>query len=347
MPQLALAQAELGHEVTVWCADGHHLSVPELGQEPVNQIIFHIGTIGNVINSPCTYNIVHDHGIWLPFHRNVSKLCQQYQVPLVISPRGMLEPWSLRHKRIKKKLAWWLYQKKCLQSADALHATAAAEANQLINLGFEKSIIIHPNGVDVPIAKSEADLGSVQEQKAKTALFIGRIHPKKGLSLLIEAWRQVGPENWRVRIIGPDELGHRADLEDQVKKAGLAGIWSFTGPLEGSAKWQAMREADLFILPTHSENFGIVVAEALAAGLPVITTTGAPWAGLRIHECGWWVAPEISALATALLSATRLPAEDLRKMGKRGLEWVKEEFAWPRIARAMLQSYEDIIGNIA
>ncbi|MFM7180234.1 MAG: glycosyltransferase [Verrucomicrobiales bacterium] len=332
-------------------------------------------------------DIVHDHGIWLPFHKEIARECARRGVTRVVSPRGMLEPWALNHKKWKKKLAWWLYQRRDLRSASALHATAESEARQLRKLGFNQRIITAANGVDIPdktedrfaprnpsspdglcragktpvVARwampGRQDRGqesrdrshgaalrpNTKHQEFRTALFLSRIHPKKGLPMLIGAWAKVQPAGWRMRVVGPDEGRHLAELETMVVEKGLSDVWSFDGALEGEAKWQAFHAADLFVLPTHSENFGIAVAEALACGLPAITTTGAPWAGLLEHRCGWWVAPETSALTEALGAAFRLTDDERRAMGARGREWMKAEFGWEGIARKVIEGYEEIM----
>ena len=155
----------------------------------------------------------------------------------------------------------------------------------------------------------------------------------------LEAWKRVRPDGWRMRVIGPEEDGHRAALQSTVKRAGLAESWSFEEALEGQAKWRAMADADLFVLPSHSENFGIVVAEALACGTPVITTTGTPWAGLREHDCGWWVEPTVDGLEKGFREALARVGE-YPQMGARGGAWVEREFAWPGIAAKMESAYE-------
>ena len=184
---------------------------------------------------------------------------------------------------------------------------------------------------------------SNKTERHRTALFLSRIQSKKGLPLLIEAWSQVRPAGWHMRVIGPDEDGHRTELEALVRSANLQDQWTFGGPLEGAAKWQAFRDAELFILPTHSENFGIAVAEALASGLPVITTQGAPWSGLRSHGCGWWTGISAAEIATALEEACNMNPEGLRAMGDRGREWVRRDFNWNGIARHMVSAYSEVL----
>lgn len=288
--------------------------------------------------------LIHDHGVWLPANYRVAKIADSTATTRVVSPRGMLEPWALNHRKWKKRLAWLLYQKRCLKSAAALHATSPAEAEQFRRLGFTMPIILLPNGVDLPVLTNTSAPSS--GVKRKTALFLGRIHPKKGLPLLLEAWAQVKPPDWDLHIVGPDEDGHRAELQRMAGKLGLGGACvRFSGSMDGEAKEHAFREASLFILPTHSENFGIAVAEALAHGLPVITTHGAPWECLDTEQCGWWVPVDGASIATALDDATRRPEAELRQMGTRGKTMVAERYSWDGIAREMLACYRWILGQ--
>ena len=165
--------------------------------------------------------------------------------------------------------------------------------------------------------------------------------------MLVEAWAKVRPAGWELRIVGPDEAGHMAEMQAQVRQAGLDDVVKFTGPLAGDGLADAYRRADLFILPSHTENFGMVVAEALAHGVPVIASQGTPWSGLRDHGCGWW--PEISsaALAAALAEATALDRDELRRMGTSGREWMEREFRWEQVARRMTEVYELTMGYSA
>src|SRR5262249_10933006 len=147
----------------------------------------------------------------------------------------------------------------------------------------------------------------------------GRIHPKKGLDHLIRAWAKVetGYDHWRLRIVGPAELGHDAELRTLAENLKLSRV-SIEPAIYGDRKYAAFREADIFVLPTLNENFAMTVAEALAAGTPVISTKGAPWAGLEVNRCGWWIDHGIEPLAAALNDAMTLPREELRAMGARG-----------------------------
>ena len=254
----------------------------------------------------------------------------------------MLEPWAMNHKRWKKRLAWWLYQQRDLERASCHHTTAEAEASNVRRLGLGVPVRVIPNGVDVPEVGRKTR--SVEGRK-KTALFLGRIYPVKGLPMLVEAWARVRPAGWLLQIVGPDEAGHRAEVEKAVAAAGLNEVISFVGPLDGHAKRFVLLEADLFVLPTHSESFGMVIAEALAHGLPVLTTTGAPWPMLPQRGCGWWVDPTVDGIAEGLRQSTSLDSTTLQAMGAMGRELVAAEFGWMRVARQFVAIYEDLIAQ--
>jgi glycosyltransferase involved in cell wall biosynthesis len=163
--------------------------------------------------------------------------------------------------------------------------------------------------------------------------------------MLVEAWARVRPDGWFLRIAGPDEAGHQKQVERAVSAAGLGEVVSFPGPIQHQMKKSAFFDADLFVLPTHSESFGIVVAEALAHGLPVLTTTGAPWSILPECGCGWWVDATVDGIAEGLRQATILDPETLRSMGAKGRVLVSAKFGWKRIADLMLSTYQAVLAD--
>ncbi len=321
---------------------------------------------------------VHIHGIWSPTLARRFLGWRRRGIPSVVTLHGMLEPWAVAHKALKKQLAWNLYQKRLLNMASALHATSEREAGNLRTLGLTPRIEMIPWGVEMPEVtgqRQEDDCSGVSATVAdfpigtecqgdetarsapihdprstihdplRTALFVGRIFPVKGLPLLVEAWAKVRPAGWKLMIVGPDEAGHRGELEAMVAQAQLGDAIEFTGGLSGDALQKVYREADLFILPSYTENFGMVIGEAMSHGLPVITTHGAPWQLLEAERCGWWVPVSVEGIAAALEDATRRSPEELAAMGERGRAVVAERFAWERIAGEFLECYRWILGG--
>jgi glycosyltransferase involved in cell wall biosynthesis len=279
--------------------------------------------------------LIHDNGLWLPTNHIAARTARVCNVPLVLSPRGMLNHWSLNAKSWRKKLAWSLHQKRALEVVSMFHLTSAQEVEDVRALGFSQPCAVIPNGVNLPQVASSRRLANGD----RTLLFLSRIHPKKGLRQLVEAWARLRPRGWRVTIAGTDENGHQAELQRLMHEKGVGDDFHFPGPVDGQPKWELYQNADLFVLPSHSENFGIVIAEALASGTPVITTKGTPWPELLEHRCGWWIDPNVDALASALKEAMSLSIEERMKMGARGRSLVEARYTWPAAAREMRAAY--------
>lgn len=285
--------------------------------------------------------LVHDHGIWLPFNHAIASVCRQLPGTVrVVSPRGMLEPWALNYGVWKKRLAWFVYQLDDLRTAKGFHATSDAEATSIRRLGFAQPIAVIPNAVTGPHL---LPVKSLDRSQLKQALFLSRIHPKKGLLDLINAWGLVRPAHWRLSIVGGDELGHRREVEALICSQGLQDTITVASQANDEEKWLLYAESDLFILPSYSENFGVVVAEALLMGLPVITTTATPWSVIEEMHCGWYIAPGVGSLKTALERAFASPAEQLGAMGARGRQVVADRFDWEQVALQMAEFYRWMI----
>ena len=284
----------------------------------------------------CT-DIIHSHGLWIAPNIYAGKAAASAGRPLIVSPRGMLSPEALQFSALKKRVIWKAWQEPAYRHAAAWHATSLQECDDIRTFGIEAPVAVIPNGIDLP-GKVASHCPARQQ---RTILFLSRIHPKKGLPALLEAWRQLAADrpDWHIVIAGPDEGGHRAVLEAIVKDMEIPRL-AFAGPVYGEAKANLLAGADLFVLPTLSENFGIAVAEALAAGLPAIVTTGAPWQGLDSNRCGWWIEQGIDRLFAALSEATALPASERKAMGLRGRDWMQRDFGWDAIGREMKDVYQ-------
>lgn len=282
-------------------------------------------------------DVVHNHGLWLMPNVQSARAAARVGTPLVVSPRGMLAPAALRFSRLKKRAFWQILQGPAIRGAACLHATSDAEYREIRGFGLGHPVAVVPNGIDLP---EPPVTGSIRAGHERVVLSLGRLHPKKGLDRLLQAWGQVqsAHPDWRLRILGPAESGYDRDLRAGAAALGLSRI-SIEGPLYGEAKQAAYAAAELFVLPTLNENFGLTVAEALAAGTPVIATKGAPWRGLDDEGCGWWVDQSAAALAAGMIRAMAMPSETLRAMGLKGRAWMAREFSWDRAAHQMLDVY--------
>jgi glycosyltransferase involved in cell wall biosynthesis len=285
--------------------------------------------------------LLHTHGLWLMPNIYPAWARQQGHPDcrLVHSPRGMLGAEALKISAWKKKLVWHLWQRAALETADCLHATAASEYEEIRAAGLKNPVAIIPNGMDLP------DLAALPRpvrhpDTPRTILSLGRVHPKKALDRLIRAFARLEAENpnWRLRIVGPTERGHDEELRSLCQSLSTRHV-SIEGPVYGEAKWRVHRDADLFVLPTLNENFGLSVAEALACEVPVISTKGAPWSGLEREGCGWWIDHGVDPLVDALQHAMALPDTARHAMGARGRTWIARDFGWEGIGRDMLAVY--------
>lgn len=301
-------------------------------------------TLLNTTIGQIKLDLLHDHGIWMPCNHLVAITARRFGIPLVLHPHGMLEPWALQHRGWKKRLALWLYQRRDLETAALFFATAEQEAESIRKLGLRQPIAVIPNGVKLPVLQPNRALDERAQPGPRTALFLSRIHPKKGLLNLIDAWGRVRPANWRLCLAGPDEGGHLAEVMRRVKLLDLETSVEYVGAVEGDTKAALFTKAELFVLPTFSENFGVVVAEALAYGVPVITTHGTPWQGLVTRGCGWWIDPSVEALVETLREALALDAATLQQMGMKGHAYA-HEFDWTSIAQQTVEVYRWVLGQ--
>lgn len=283
-------------------------------------------------------DLIHNHSLWMMPNVYPGLVSRASGVPLVLAPRGTLSRWAMQSGSLIKKVFWPLVQRPVLQNTVCFHATAHSEYEDIRRLGFRQPVAVIPNGIDIPAMRGN------KSESERTLLFLGRIHPIKGLEMLLPVWQVLQsrfPE-WRLQIVGPDNRGHQASMLALAESLSLQRV-EFCGPRYGEAKIQAYADADLFVLPTYSENFGMAVAEALAAGTPAVVTKGAPWVGLDQQQAGWWVDISIEALTAGLDAAMSKDRGELSRMGGNGKAWMAAEYSWPEIGRRMLQTYEWVL----
>lgn len=275
-------------------------------------------------------DILHTHGLWM-----FPNCYRNPQTNFVISPHGMLAPGALIFSSRKKKIFDYLFQRSAFEDAKLFFATAESEFEDIRNYGIKAPIAIIPNGVNIPNIKKEKT-----HRKKKTVLSLGRIHPKKGLDVLIKAWAKIEPifKNWELKIVGPSEMGHQKQLEALVKKLNLQRVF-FYPPVYGIKKDIFISQCDLFVLPSKSENFALTVAESLALEVPVIATKATPWSGLNVQKCGCWIEGGENSLIKSLKALMSLSEKELNMMGQRGKRWMQNEFCWEIICQKTLEAY--------
>lgn len=282
-------------------------------------------------------DIMHTNGLWAMPNVYPGWSTEGTECKLVVSPRGMLQPWARNHKRFKKSLFWRMIQRSSIEGAAMFHATAETEYDSIRASGFQQPVIVLPNGIDLPPLREPRSRSRTRRQ----LLFLARIHPIKGLDILLRSWKEVEAQfpTWELKIVGPDNEGYLATMRNLASGLDLQRA-SFAGPAYGSDKQAALAAADLYILPTHTENFGVTIAEALAASLPVIVGRGAPWQRVEERGCGWWIENSVQEVTTTLRKTLSLSTQELDERGRRGRRWMEEEFSWSGIAEDMAAAYQ-------
>lgn len=300
------------------------------------------------------FNVLHQHSIWMANSRVSNQWRSKLARPTVISPHGALHEYALKYSNWKKQLALWAYEKENLHSASALHALSKRELINIRQFGLTNPVAVIPNG----IPQSWLDCAGNAEQfrlengipkDKRLMLFLSRLHPIKGLLLLFEAVSKLSQElqDWMLIVAGSGEPSYQAELVKYTNSLKIDKLVQFVGPQFGEAKRNAFAAADLFVLPSYSEGFAIVVLEALGAGIPVLTTYGTPWEDLVLLKCGWWVDTNVFALSEAIRAITRLSPEELRLMGMSGKTLVAKNYTWQIVAERFLQLYHWLLGNVA
>lgn len=346
VPFMAKGLAELGVDVTLMTFRNDDMNTHILDGANVRLKILDLHNYKKEVKEFIIsekFDIIHFQSVWeLPYHY-IAKLARKQNIPYIVTPRGMFEPWSLTQKKWKKKLAWWLYQGDDVRRAAYVYTTAEMEAQHVRDLGVETPISVIPNGIEIdgyPCRK-------LAENVKKQVLFLSRIHEKKGIEFLIEAFARLKDDlaGWTLKIVGNGNEAYIEGLKKMVADKQLQGIIQILPPVFGEAKVQLYQESSLFCLPSHSENFGMVIAEAMSCGVPVITTTNCPWAFLNDTRTGWSIDLSVENLEKTLREAMSLPAEQLFEMGQRASELISERFDYRSVAKKTKQLYETILNK--
>jgi len=351
----ALSTANVDVEVVTTTANGDAAPLPAAIEQPrvidgVRARYFPLARTGGRWDSPllrqalqagiASYDLVHIHGLWHRPGWDAGRAARVAGVPYVISPRGMLEQDAVAIRRFRKVIAFSLIERRNLRFAAALHATSDTEVSTLERRRLGPTVFLAPNGVNLePVARAESEtilrtLGLTPRDRF--ILFLGRIHPIKRLDLLAGAARLLRARDVKIVIAGPDERGHRASLEPLFAASGLSTRW--IGSVDEQQKRALLGAAKALVLCSDSESFGLAVLEAMAAGVPVVTTDTLPWQELAAEHAGYHVPQTAVAIAEALDEVLRDPPKAVA-MGARGRALVERRYTWSIVAQTMLTQY--------
>jgi glycosyltransferase involved in cell wall biosynthesis len=288
-------------------------------------------------------DVVHHHSLWLRTLHYAHRCAVRRSAPLVVSPRGMMSAWSWEHHGSRKKFARHFIHPGALEAVSGWHATSKEEAEEIAALGFKQPVCIAPNGVAAPDAEALTSAGDYwrkacpQVATQRVALFYSRFHEKKRVIELIDLWLEQAPRDWLLLLVGVPQTYSTQMLERYIlRNSGTGRIRVF----DGTGKPPPYAVASLFLLPSHSENFGLVIADAMAHGLPAIVTDTTPWRGLNDTgggACVPWA--EFGSMLTAFTGESR---QKLRARGMLARAWVLREFSWENSARLLADFYENL-----
>lgn len=285
-------------------------------------------------------DIVHVNCCWMPACAAVQRIAQKRGYKVVLTPHGMLEPWIIkRHYWTRKVPALWLYQKAAVQRADCVQATAESERDNLLKLGYNSNIKVVRLGIDAESIEMKRSW-----KKSRQILFLSRVHVKKGINFLVEAADVLRNElqGYKILVAGEGEADYVEDMKRMICDRGLQDIVQLIGGVYGDEKWRLFQTSDFFVLPTHSENFGLAIAESLASGTPVITTVGTPWSDLNSSEAGAWIEIGTEPLVETLRRFLGLSEDELETMGRNGRKLIETKYSAHVMAEQMMEVYKGL-----
>lgn len=285
-------------------------------------------------------DIVHVNCCWTPDCAMIQRLAQKRGYKVVLTPHGMLEPWIIkRHYWTRKVPALWLYQKAAVQRADCVQATAESERNNLLKLGYNSNIKVVRLGIDAESIEMKRSW-----KKSQQILFLSRVHVKKGINFLVEAADVLRNElqGYKILVAGEGDADYVEAMKRMISDRGLQDIVQLIGGVYGDEKWRLFQTSDFFVLPTHSENFGLAIAESLASGTPVITTVGTPWSDLNSSEAGAWIEIGTEPLVETLRKFLSLSEDELETMGRNGRKLIETKYSAHVMAEQMMEVYNGL-----
>ena len=346
VPMLVRGLAELGVDITLMTIRSENMNTHALEGTSAKIKVFDPSVSQSEIARYLKeehFQLIQIQSMWdLPYHK-VMREARKQGIPYIVTPRGMLEPWSLSQKKWKKKLAWWLYQRNDVQKSVCVFTTAKMEADHISNLGITTSRAVIPNGIETDSYPCKTSVDVVKKQ----VLFLSRVHVKKGIEILFDAWKRIHSEfaDWQLLVVGNGEAEYIQSLENRVECLDLKECINIIPPVFGNDKIRLYQESALFCLPSYSENFGMVIAEAMSCGTPVITTTNCPWNILNDTSTGWCIDLSVDNLERALREALSMNPTELYDMGQKASKLIYDNFDYRSVTRKTLRLYEWLLGG--
>lgn len=288
--------------------------------------------------------LFHTHGMWQYTNHLTCKLARQSHTPYILSPHGMLFPQALQTGRYRKRLSLSIWFDSDLRGAAALHATSTLELRYLRELGFRGPVAVIPNVVQSPVPRIISDK-LPRKDGGLTVGYIGRLHPRKQVENILRSVSLIPNINIRLFIIGSGDNNYKKFLKAEAVRLGISGRVEFREFLTGDAKWHAISECDVTVLPSDMENFGMTVAESLLAGVPPFAPAASPWQILENDHYGWCREPSPQNIADVLSKAAAMGRVKLEKMGQNGRQWALSQFGGKKIAGQMYELYDWVLGN--
>lgn len=363
---LMKAQREIFQNSEIWCFDKQETverviiennlpkdSIKGFGYIGIGKSRLSIKIFFKLFAKHNNFEIIHQHGIWTLVSLWTLLYSRKFKIKSIIAPHGSLEKTALEKSKSKKKLALLMYEKANLRNAAAFHATSINEVNDFKKFGIKKRIFLINNGISKDWINTTAHSGSINkflcklslEPNQRIILYMSRVTPKKNLGALIKAWASVQKnfQNWHLVIIGGDEMGYKQEMQNLVKELDISSRATFCEPLFGQEKIDAFAASEIFVLPSLSEGFPIVILDSLGAGVPVLTNRELKWNALEEYHCGWLSDPTDIGLEKVLKEILCLDTQVLHEMGNNGKKLVSEKFLWDIIAKQTVAQYKNIL----
>jgi glycosyltransferase involved in cell wall biosynthesis len=319
---------------------------------PFRRYKFSMELLNWVDRHTADFDIAHIHALFSPVSSFAARTCRRNQLPYILRPLGTLDPADLRKKKQLKQLYAALLERPNLAGAAAVHFTSAQESRISERFGTTPPDLIAPLGVPVPPIGT-ADRAAIRQELGVTddrpiVIFLSRIEPKKGLDLLLPALEQLRSAGLDFQFVlagaNPQDPAYEQAIRRQFESSSVADCTSIVGFVTGDRKRAMLQAADVFVLPSYYENFGIAVAEAMVAGLPVVISDQVHiWENVLAAEGGWVAPCDVTALTEQLRQALTDPQER-RRRGVKGRAYALEHYNWDTIAQQMIPRYQELAG---